>query len=235
MHAQQSLKRQHFHMQLRRGTFITNEPEYFRLAEFAGLGDWVIDIGANVGHYTCSMAQTVGPEGRVFSFEPIPESFELLASNVAFLNLSNVTLINAAASTSMQIVGMCLPSFDNGLRNFYQASITDQKDVEGYRVAAFSLDSFCFSHRIALIKIDAEGHEREVLAGMESLLVTYGPVLIVEGRDYYVEKFLVDRGYSYTQRDDSPNRVYIRTLSEPSDPSGEFTAQLKIEGAIPSD
>ena len=33
-------------------------------------GQKVIDVGANYGVYTLSMAQTVGPTGRVWAFEP---------------------------------------------------------------------------------------------------------------------------------------------------------------------
>src|SRR6516162_3358285 len=92
---QQELKRWHFWRQLHFGTFATSEPEYARLPSWVGEGDWVVDVGANVGHYTIRLSQLVGKSGRVFAFEPVPENFELLVSNVSTVCVQNVTLFNA--------------------------------------------------------------------------------------------------------------------------------------------
>lgn len=44
-------------------------------------GDWALDIGANVGHYTKRMSDLAGPEGRVIAFEPVPDTFAVLCAN----------------------------------------------------------------------------------------------------------------------------------------------------------
>src|SRR5215470_15490642 len=55
-------------------------------------GDKVIDIGANYGVYTLSMARTVGPEGRVWAFEPASGTASLLAEGIAANGFAHVNL-----------------------------------------------------------------------------------------------------------------------------------------------
>jgi FkbM family methyltransferase len=206
---QQELKRVKFRRDIRKGVFRTDEREFARLRDWVGAGDWVVDIGANVGHYTLELSSIVGPTGRVFAFEPIPHTFELLAANVALFENRNVTLMNAAASDAMRIVAMDLPMFDSGLPNFYMASIT-AKEIAPYQVAAFPVDALGIAGRISLVKIDAEGHELSVLKGMSRLIADSRPVLIVEGEDPAVEALLKGMGFAFEQFPGSPNRVYLR-------------------------
>jgi SAM-dependent methyltransferase len=60
--------------------FRSDEPEFHQLSELVQVGDWVLDVGANVGQYTLRLSELVGREGRVIAFEPILETFEILAS-----------------------------------------------------------------------------------------------------------------------------------------------------------
>src|SRR6185312_12382199 len=79
---QHRLKRALYAHQIRRGTFRTPEPEFDLLPQLVRPGSVVIDVGANIGHYTLRLAQLVGPEGRVYAFEPMPKTFDLLCRNV---------------------------------------------------------------------------------------------------------------------------------------------------------
>ena len=124
---QQELKRLHFGNQIRKGNFQTDEAEYGKLGQWVKPGDWVLDVGANVGHYSRKFSELVGRNGRVFSFEPVPQTFEILAANMACCPVSNVTLLNVAASDGMGTVGMSIPSFDTGLQNFYMATVTETR------------------------------------------------------------------------------------------------------------
>ncbi len=45
-------------------------------------GDAVIDVGANLGWYTVTLAQAVGPNGHVFAFEPRSDIFAQLERSV---------------------------------------------------------------------------------------------------------------------------------------------------------
>ena len=121
---QHDLRRAHFRRQIKRNVFTTSEPEYKHLDAFITPGDWVVDVGANVGHYTKRFSELVGPGGRVIALEPVPETFALLTSNAQLFKFTNTTLINTAVSDKCELVGMDIPSFETGLKNFYMARVS---------------------------------------------------------------------------------------------------------------
>ncbi|MBI5658651.1 MAG: FkbM family methyltransferase [Nitrosomonadales bacterium] len=63
-------------------------------------GQRAIDIGANYGVYTLSMARTVGPAGHVWAFEPASSTASLLAEGIAANRFTHVTLERSALSSS---------------------------------------------------------------------------------------------------------------------------------------
>ena len=94
---QQEFKRIYFGHQIKIGKFKADEKEFSMLGLWVEEGDWVLDMGANVGHYVFKLSELVGATGRVIAFEPVPQTFELLAANIARITFKNVTLVNAAA------------------------------------------------------------------------------------------------------------------------------------------
>ena len=172
-------------------------------------GDWVLDIGANVGHYTMRLSELVGANGRVISFEPVPETFELLARHAAMAPRRNISLINAAASASVGISGMTVPrSADTRLNNYYKASLSADRQESDFQVLCLPVDSLALLHGIRLVKIDAEGHELSVLHGMKMLLERDHPILIVEGNNRNVAAVLEKHGYSFEKLEGSCNRLF---------------------------
>lgn len=207
---QSELRRIYFGRQIKRGTFETSEPEYEMLGEFVSPGDWVLDIGANVGHYTKKFSELVGGHGRVIAFEPVPTTFALLAANCQLFSHDNITLINAAASDKTEVVAMALPRFSTGLTNYYQAHIsTETRHRESALiVTAFSIDALEIEEPISLVKIDAEGHESRVLRGMQRLLSEHRPILIVETGSEEVRAYLAALGYVAERLKGSPNILF---------------------------
>jgi len=204
---QYELKRIHYSRQISKGIFDTAEPEYKILPQLISSGDWVIDIGANVGHYTKRLSELVGAFGRVIAFEPVPLTFALLAANVQLFALSNVTLINAAVSDKLGMVGMSIPKSSTGFINYYEAHLSSIDD-SALSVFTMSLDSICTNQRIALVKIDVEGHEAFVLTGMHRLLMKYHPILIVETDSKEVIDNLSLLGYIPEKLLNSPNILF---------------------------
>ena len=78
---------------------------------------------------------------------------------------ANVTLINAAVSDCAGVAGMSIPTRTNGLSDYYQAHLIASRGG-GLSVLTMPLDTMCQGHRIALVKIDVEGHEASVVSGM---------------------------------------------------------------------
>ena len=204
---QNKLKSIHFARQIKKGTFISNEPEYKLLDKLMCPGDWVVDIGANVGHYTKRFSELVGAHGRVIAFEPVPTTFFLLSANTQLFPFQNVTLINSAVSDKLDIVRMSIPIFTSGLSNYYQAHISSDKN-SAVAVLTMSLDSMEITRKISLIKIDAEGHEAFVLAGMRKLIEKWHPILIVETNSKEVIAGLESSGYEPDKIHNSPNVLF---------------------------
>jgi FkbM family methyltransferase len=206
---QQQLKRHFFGWQIRRQSFRTNEPEYELLPSMVSQGDWALDVGANIGHYTMRLSELVGEAGRVVCFEPVPETFELLAANAALAPNKNISLINAAATESPRLSSMQIPKFsDTGLDNYYMAQLSQDQLGSGTRVLCLSVDSLQLPHQIRLVKIDAEGEELSVVRGMKGVLQRDHPILIVEDNNAEVVPFLESFGYSSNRIPGSSNRVF---------------------------
>lgn len=125
-------------------------------------GDCVWDVGANVGYYTRLFSERTGPGGRVFAFEPSPANFALLTS--ACSSLGNVTLLHSGLGK------------DDGKLHFQQGSDTlgaTSRIVEpglGGLVVDVRSGAGVIERGDAAfpnaIKIDVEGFEAEVLAGL---------------------------------------------------------------------
>jgi len=199
---QHELRRRHFQWQIRLGRFYTDEKEYALLDTLLGRGDWALDIGANVGHYTMRMAELVGPTGRVVALEPVPETFSLLAANTRLFEHANVSLLNVAASDRVAVASMQIPRFAEGLSNYYQARLS--RDPGGLAVLTLPIDELSLPPT-RLVKIDVEGHELPALQGMRNLLARDHPVLIVETSSQESMTFLSSLDYAVERLPGSSN------------------------------
>lgn len=201
---------------IRKGTFVSAEPEFALLDTFAGPGDWVIDAGANYGLYTARLSTLVGATGRVFSFEPVPATFESLTANVSHLLCKNVTLINAALSDHSGEAAINVPVGRSGRTLDGWASLEEHNVSCAFgqpgkqNVYVMPLDSLVFARPIKLIKVDVEGHELPALKGMAHTLEQHSPALIVEEFTDAVTGFLATFGYTWEELEGSPNHIFRR-------------------------
>jgi len=179
--------------------------------DLVGPGDLVVDVGANIGYVTMLLSRWVGESGRVYSMEPTPVTFELLAHNVSRLNLANVALFPYALSSREGSAWMEVPRDSAGMDNLYESHLADAGDASpgGDRQCAVHtrrLDSLLHGRSlpVGFMKIDVEGHELQVLQGAEDVLSTDRPALLIEiggnpdeagGHAAEVFRFLAARGY----------------------------------------
>jgi FkbM family methyltransferase len=199
-------RRANYARQIRRGTFVPHDEEVGALTAHLSAGDWAVDIGANVGRYTHHMARCVGPTGRVLAFEPVAVSFALLTANMQAAGAGNVTLFNVALSSTAGIVGMTVPSYENSpMNNYYRAHLAAEGDQQ---VLSLPLDALPIPGRLRLVKIDAEGHDVQVLMGMTALLRRHRPSVIVEGwLGGEAAKWLESQAYSVAALGESANII----------------------------
>lgn len=209
---QHEMRRFFFHRQIRRRTFFTDEKEYALLDTFLQPGDWVLDLGANVGHYTKRMSDLVGQSGRVVAVEPMPDTFALLAANARLFDNANVSLLNVAVSDKVATVGIELPRFAQGLPNYYQARVTSAPSK--FAVMTLPVDALDLPAKVRLAKIDVEGHEFPVLQGMRRLIERDHPVLIVETGAQETIDLLHSLGYASERLPGSSNLLCRRREGE---------------------
>lgn len=134
----------------------------------------VVDVGANEGSYSTDVWAANG-DAHVFAFEPHPETYKRLLLHSS--EKENMTAINAACgSAAGQLVlydyagsrGTAHASLHAGVIEGIHKGQSDQHVVD-----VIDLDTFATRHSISvihLLKIDAEGHELEVLKGAAKLL-----------------------------------------------------------------
>ncbi|OFX07405.1 MAG: hypothetical protein A2516_02525 [Alphaproteobacteria bacterium RIFOXYD12_FULL_60_8] len=144
-------------------------------------GDHVMDIGANRGTYTYSMARAVGGAGRVYSFEPNPVIAKQLRNNIS---APNVMIENLAVSDTEEDKVFYRHTKGAGPTSsleFYDV-LAKAGELEEVTVRCVTLDSYCRAKglRPALIKVDVEGHEFNVFRGAAKTIVEHRPVLVFE-------------------------------------------------------
>ena len=165
------------------GTY--ERPELALMRSLVSRGDVTVDVGANIGWYTLVLAHLVGPTGRVFAFEPSPGLADRIRHVVTEYSLSWVGVYETALGATSGRATLATPVGDTG-----QASLRADARVEGASLAdvvTSSLDEvlpLADDLPIALVKVDTEGWEEQVLAGarrtvapdrLRSLLIEVSP------------------------------------------------------------
>lgn len=131
-------------------------------------GDTTIDVGANIGYFTSLLATRVGGQGKVLAWEPHPETFRLLQSNVQSWQeegcCTPITLYQAALS-NRDGMGI-LSNFAGQEANTSYSFLTSQPKSAQLSVKIARLGHFLDSSEpIQLMKVDAQWHEAQIFEG----------------------------------------------------------------------
>jgi FkbM family methyltransferase len=140
-------------------------------------GDAFVDVGAHIGFFTLLAAPVVGASGRVLAFEPLPGTRALLFENVRRNQFHHVTIHAEALTDSTGMASMSAPPNDSGLATLRANS--DSTLRVPVQTARFD-DLVTPDFRVAGVKMDVEGAEQRVLAGMEGTLRRHRPWLVIE-------------------------------------------------------
>ncbi len=153
--------------------------------DFLKPGDTLIDVGANIGCVTVAGALAVGETGHVISVEPHPQTFSHLKKTVAINHCTNVTCLNTAMGAEAGVV-----NFTDEPRKDDNNCVALQAEA-GIRVPCVTLASLVEEHsisKIAVMKIDVEGFEMQVLQGAEAILNKVDSIYI-EVLEHALQKF----------------------------------------------
>jgi FkbM family methyltransferase len=173
----------------RYGEWAENEISFVR--QFIQPGSVVLDIGAYVGTHTLAFARAVGAGGLVIAFEAQPETFDLLKRNVSANHLENVRLENMAVGDgagvatiplidasrpesfgSMSLRGRMRPG--TGTAEAAPTTAEGEGQVRHASIDSLGLDA------CAVMKIDAEGMEHEIIRGAAETIRRLRPIIYAE-------------------------------------------------------
>lgn len=136
----------------------------------------VVDIGANLGYFTVIAAGSVGPSGKVFSYEPDPHNFALLEKNISVNGFKNVEAFPIAlsdhAGTRELFFGdnQTTLSFSDKISTGRSESVVTDTLDNALKALGYP--------RIDVIKMDIEGAEPLVLEGMGETIAR-NPALVI--------------------------------------------------------
>ena len=149
-------------------------------------GDTCIDIGAQKGYVSLTLAKAVGSKGRVLSFEPDKRAAAKLTANINRANQSVIEVFDYALGERK---GSCTFVLSKvlGWSSRFPNELAKTAIEETVEVKVNSLDELIArkeiaidANRLSFIKLDAEGSEPFILKGMSSLLSTAKAILFME-------------------------------------------------------
>lgn len=148
----------------------------------------IVDVGANIGNHTVFLAEFV--RSPVVAFEPNPDVLYLLERNLA------------ASGSKVEVVGKGLgaePGHGTAVVVDEANAGTARLDTSGGDLEITTLDAHLRGQQVALIKVDVEGMELQVLQGAVETLKRCQPHLFLEAatRENFRElrDFLAPMGY----------------------------------------
>ena len=127
-----------------------------------------IDIGANAGVFSMVGAKRVGADGIVVAFEPNHTVFSKLIANASINALTNFFPFMAAVGPSMSLVPFAVDSKHTGMGHLNACG--DKRVLQLGGAPLPDLLRTLIEHRKAMIKIDVEGAELEVLKALGDLV-----------------------------------------------------------------
>ena len=149
------------------------------LAQTVRNGQTWLDVGAHYGYTALAMAGMVGPAGRGFAFEPVPETAAGIARTRDFNQVNQLFVIAAglAAGPDQRVESVPLVR-----------GMADQAAASSHNTSVVTFVSFDSiwprisegqSH-VDGVKIDVQGMEEQVLRGMTALLRASQPTVVIE-------------------------------------------------------
>ncbi len=169
-------------------------------------GDTALDIGCHKGGYLYWMRRSVGKNGKIYAFEPQPQLFRYTQSIIKKFNWKNVELINKGISSEVGKTTLHIPNTKKGTSPGARIDwLESDAAFDKIEIDLTTLDNYCAQMKIrpSLIKIDVEGHEKQVLLGGLNILKKHRPKIVLECENRHLQnesvfdvfKILLNIGY----------------------------------------
>jgi FkbM family methyltransferase len=176
-------------------------------------GDNALDVGGNIGLQSLRMSACVGQNGKVYAFEPLQHIAEKFKKNIALNKVDNVTLFEMALSDQESEMDYKMDKNTWNQGTFSLKNEPTGTDTQNIIIkTADGLPEIQQLESLALIKIDVEGFEYNVLRGLKATLQKHSPRVIFEYDNNYWKStgqniascfdFLTELGYIIYQISD---------------------------------
>lgn len=154
--------------------------DYFSLSvlrKLAVRSNVIFDVGAHNGMVALYMSDA-NPSAKIYSFEPSSHSFPILINNIAKNNNRSIVPVKLAvgARNSTEV-------FYYSPKKSVISSLTPREGFIAEQINVTSICTFCEKNNIAkldLLKIDVEGFESDVIAGLGDEILLSRPIIIAE-------------------------------------------------------
>lgn len=159
----------------------------------------VMDIGANIGVFTI-FAAFKARNGKVYSFEPEKETFNILKDNIQLNKLNNVTAINKAISNKKGKRDFFISDSNVGGHSFYSSRGDRKVSIETESFEGFIKENKI--KKIDFLKLDCEGAEYDILYNCKDNTLKKIKHLAMEthslngqSKSAEMEDFLIKKGF----------------------------------------
>lgn len=175
---------------------IWSEPEVQWIMENVKQGDTCINVGSNVGYFTCLMSKRVGISGSVFSIEANPQLEYYLKENVKRTGIDNVKIIMSAAGDNIGEIDLYVNASncgDNRLHNPMNISnptwdAFSEKEVLTVKID--KVDNLVTAEKVDIVLMDCQGWDHKVIRGMSQIIAKHRPKILLE----YTPKWIKSLG-----------------------------------------
>ena len=200
-------------------------------------GDVVLDIGANLGFFSCLMSKLVGDSGMVVACEALPETAARLRGHLDANKCSNAIVVERPIWSREEDVTFHINSDDVSSSALWDAGLwwennltrANPRLIQAHAATLDSLD-IPFS-KVRFVKMDTEGAEHHIMLGASKLLEQHPPFILAELNPFGLQqlgtsdvefiKFMRSREYSlfFIHGDDHlptfvPETVVVRYVND---------------------
>ena len=175
------------------------EKELKIIDKFADKSKDALDVGVYRGVYSYKLSQNFK---NIHSFEPNPLLFPYLNKNlkkiIVNIKLYNFALSNKNGETELKLPLRSKSIFKDNIEELFKlgaATMHPNNNIREYKkvpIKTYKLDDIQIDNNVGFIKIDVEGHEKNVIEGGKSLIIKDMPVMLIEIEERHTKRPIKD-------------------------------------------
>lgn len=201
--------------------------------ELASKGSFIIDIGAHTGDTTVPMGLAVGADGLVIGLEPNQYVYKILEKN-AELNEGKMNIVPLPFAATKEDGDFTFHYSDASFCNGgYLSQIKNQRHNHNYelKVTGKNFDKYLRENyaewllKLELLKVDAEGFDKEILDNMSGIIAEFRPNIMAE---CYKKLTMEERQALYDSLAQHDYTVYMNDTDYLSDGFVDTADRIKL-------